>query len=62
MNIDFLFQHIDIDNSGTITIDELKAFMKDNDVSFLEIDAKTIMADLDQNQDGVITNEEFKVC
>lgn len=62
MNIDFLFQHIDKDNSGTITIDELKAFMRDNDVSFLEIDAKTIMADLDQNQDGVITNEEFKVC
>jgi len=62
MNIDFLFQHIDKDNSGTITIDELKAFMQDNDVSFLEIDAKTIMDDLDQNKDGVITADEFKEC
>lgn len=62
MNIDFLFQHIDKDNSGTITIDELKEFMQDNDVSFLEIDAKTIMDDLDKNKDGVITADEFKEC
>lgn len=55
MNIDYIFQHIDRDNSGTINTEELRLFLTENDVSWLELDIHTIMSELDQNNDGVIT-------
>mmetsp|Transcript_20441 Transcript_20441/g.16889 ORF Transcript_20441/g.16889 Transcript_20441/m.16889 type:complete len:81 (-) Transcript_20441:84-326(-) len=60
MNIEFLFQHMDKDNSGTVTTEELKMFLADNDIAFLEIDSMSIMTELDKNKDGVITIDEFK--
>ena len=62
MNIDFIYQHIDKDNSGSISIEELKTFLAENDVTYLDIDVKKIMKELDENNDGDISNEEFKRC
>lgn len=55
MNIDYIFQHIDRDNSGTINTEELRLFLTENDVTYLDFDINTIMGELDQNNDGVIT-------
>ena len=62
MNIDFIYQHIDKDNSGSISIEELKTFLAENDVTYLDIDVKELMKELDENNDGDISNEEFKRC
>lgn len=62
MNIDFIQQHIDKDNSGSINVEELKTFLQENDVTYLDMDVKDIMSELDKNNDGIITAEEFKMC
>ena len=62
MNIDFIYQHIDKDNSGSISIEELKTFLAENDVTYLDIDVKELMKELDENNDGDISNEKFKRC
>lgn len=62
INIEFVQGQIDKDNSGSITIDELRVFLSENDVSYLDMDVKEIMSELDKNNDGVITTEEFKDC
>jgi len=62
INIDFIYGQIDKDNSGSITIDELRVFLGENEVSYLDMDVKEIMSELDKNNDGVITAEEFKDC
>lgn len=35
-------------------------FLNENDVSYLDMDVKEIMGELDKNNDGVITADEFK--
>lgn len=62
MNIDYIFNHIDKDQSGSINAEELKIFLSENDVSYLEVDVNTILKELDKNGDGVITQDEFKEC
>lgn len=55
MNIDYIFHHIDSDQSGQINAEELKTFLAENDVSYLEVDVNAILQELDKNGDGVIT-------
>lgn len=62
INLDLIFDQIDKDNSKTIQMEELKEFIRENDVSYLDMDINTIMNELDKNGDGTITHEEFTSC
>lgn len=57
-----LFQTFDLDNSGTLSADEVLAILtrKGGTAQGLSIeDAKEIIADFDDNGDGVLSVEEF---
>jgi Ca2+-binding EF-hand superfamily protein len=51
------FAYFDIDHSGTITYDEIAAFLEDQENSQDEI--RKIFKDVDENMDGLISKEEF---
>mmetsp|Transcript_92957 Transcript_92957/g.201026 ORF Transcript_92957/g.201026 Transcript_92957/m.201026 type:complete len:102 (+) Transcript_92957:1107-1412(+) len=55
VNMNYLFHKIDKDGSNTIILEELKDFINDNDVSFIEADIKQILTELDKNKDGTVS-------
>jgi len=62
VHLAYIFEHIDKDNSGTIQLEELREFIKENDVSYLETDINSILHELDENGDGTLTLDEFCSC
>ena len=51
------FSYFDIDHSGSITYDEIVAFLEDKESSHEEI--RRIFKEVDENGDGMISKEEF---
>lgn len=49
------FSYFDIDHSGTITYDEIAAFLEDKENSQEEI--RLIFKEVDENRDGLISKE-----
>ena len=61
--LDFAFKFFDKDNSGEITYNEIKEVFKDSMVkkSKEDVSLKKIIDEVDTNEDGVISYEEFEV-
>ena len=58
-DVDEYFSFMDTDNSGTISLDEVKAFILKKSGAVDEDEAEGMMKDLDTNEDGTVTKEEF---
>lgn len=54
-----IFQAIDIDKSGTITVEEMKQGLKSQGSVVTETELNNLMQQLDANKDGTIDYEEF---
>eukprot|EP01023_Acetabularia_acetabulum_P026032 TRINITY_DN2479_c0_g1_i1.p1 TRINITY_DN2479_c0_g1~~TRINITY_DN2479_c0_g1_i1.p1 ORF type:complete len:551 (+),score=120.55 TRINITY_DN2479_c0_g1_i1:148-1800(+) len=54
-----MFQTIDTDKSGTITVDELRQAIKDKGQALPDTELRGIMENVDVDSDGVIDYEEF---
>lgn len=54
-----MFQSIDTDNSGTITIDEFRTMLKQKDAFIPETELNSILSAVDIDGNGVIDYEEF---
>ena len=55
-NIARAFAYFDTDNSGYITVDELKKVIKENNV---DVDATNFLDEVDKNNDGRVDYDEF---
>ena len=53
------FMQLDVDNSGTLTIDEIEKAFKEIDIGITEDELKQIWEGLDFHQDGQINYSEF---
>ena len=53
------FKQLDVDNSGTLTIDEIEKAFKEIDIGITEDEVKRIWEGLDFHQDGQINYSEF---
>ena len=54
------FRRYDSDNSGTITKHEIRHALKELHLPDSEDDVKTLLKQMDANNDGVVSFEEFK--
>lgn len=53
------FQYFDKDNSGTITMDELRLCLQSEDQTLTDDDINNLIQEVDENQDGQIDYQEF---
>ena len=53
------FLQLDVDNSGTLTVDEIEKAFKEIDIGITEDELKQIWEGLDFHQDGQINYSEF---
>lgn len=56
---DLAFSACDKDAKGVLTIDDLRAFCKMNNMYPIERDLKLMFQRLDKDEDGVLTYQEF---
>ena len=55
-----IFRQYDVDNSGTISKEEISLILKALHLPDSESDVKAIMKQMDSNRDGIIDFEEFQ--
>ena len=60
-NLELCFKAFDLDNSGSISLDEIGAIFKVDDKNAESLEAfKKILKEADENGDGEISFQEFK--
>ena len=53
------FQYFDKDNSGTISAEELRLCLQSEDQTLTDDDVEKLIAEVDQDRDGLIDYKEF---
>jgi Ca2+-binding EF-hand superfamily protein len=56
-----VFDLVDADHNGKISLDEVRVMLKDMDQSIPEDEIQSVLKSLDIDQTGVVNFEEFKL-
>ena len=56
-----VFDLVDADHNGKISLDEVRVMLKDMDQSIPEEEIQSVLKSLDIDQTGVVNFEEFKL-